>query len=1438
MAENLGYELQLSIAEALKALDQIPKYASKILGQVEKETSEKIANAVNKGFSGGKSGGKSTTIKLDADDRQLKSKLKSLENAMIGLRATTNVDLFGPFRKQFDELIREIGGRSNFLKNSPLFGSTGVGDVAVLQERVKLMRQAFQLQSQVAAQQERYSAALRQQQSGAGAGAPSERSNVANIGRFEAVSQALERLKSRFPAVAAEVEKLQASMQKLDSTKFTVNQASGFRQQAKDLQDAAKAGESYEKAVQRAKDAVDNLTKNLQARKGFDGSSPLFSGQDDAAVAAAAKRAADKIDKIRRDSANTGIAEAKRQTDRILAEYRRETQGLLTQQLVKDQDRAKASGRQSLAFSQLFQVQQAFEDFAVAGVRGAGNNIALLLSQMGTLGAVGLGAITAITAGWIAYNYILGESNDSLDEQLEKLDRIRDRRLTDQSERATPKFVDAEGLEKIRSEVQEAQSLAKARSDELVMLQRIQRLRQDARDQDTFAKFNPFTQEENYAKARELRAEATKLEETLRKVGVVGIGDGILDFFVEGNLGKAIEKTGKELEKVEDAARKAEDALTRALDPRVQVAGLAKNAAKELTGELEKQRDILQDIISKEVQRLDTIRRSKQESQFQFQDAQAQGQLGVRNNTIDRQAQEVIERERVAVQRYIRQKYGTFEGINPFWEQLRQREEQAAQQYLQFFERSVGRAAEREKAAAQERFVALNRRNLAQRADNALGGANEAAQNGQYAQANRLLDDRIKILTQLRDLQLQQASTRQTAFDKRGEQFANEQLKAAEGTQKLIDDAFSLQEKLSAKAQGQALADLAQINTSLTEVKGIKTEISNLNMINPADLERAKELIGILRGVKQAKDAIGRGQDIAAQPGAIPPAFPKPDPIGDAARERGIGLPNAGPIQAPPAIPELDKAANDARKRADALAKTAEAEAEGQKRAAQALKDRRKAINEKKAAIAGGRLVPDGQGGVAPRDMGIDGLGPEEEIIGDDRGRNEDTGKTPRQLKEERAARYNKFNQEYPVQSPFDDDAPKFENPNERLKAHNEWSAKKAKAFEAEEAKRKAELESRDPLNNRPRNPQVEALREDERKAQEARRKEIFDRNQKFANRERNPEVAKLQDAGQEAKTLEAAQEARDARGKKRLSLLDQTKQDIARKEAAAAKEKADGEARADEAAKQRQKARADENKRLKDLGLFDPNAARAKAPATTLAEDREIERKAREAGKGTTAGDRFDALKYREELQRKRDGSDNNAGGSLSKLRDRLKGGDQGVLDNAALQKQAEEAARAAQEKARAGATSMSTPGDVEALNAAAAAAERVAQAKAAAAAIPLAGGGLPNVPIASPGTPGRASGGPVLGGGSYMVGERGPEMFTPRGSGNITNATRTAGALSSAGSYGTTAGFSTSVTSDNSTSVGSVTVNNFGAGTSGPDLMRAIKQRQKSQRIFRGRV
>jgi hypothetical protein len=38
------------------------------------------------------------------------------------------------------------------------------------------------------------------------------------------------------------------------------------------------------------------------------------------------------------------------------------------------------------------------------------------------------------------------------------------------------------------------------------------------------------------------------------------------------------------------------------------------------------------------------------------------------------------------------------------------------------------------------------------------------------------------------------------------------------------------------------------------------------------------------------------------------------------------------------------------------------------------------------------------------------------------------------------------------------------------------------------------------------------------------------------------------------------------------------------------------------------------------------------------------------------------------------------------------------------------------------------------------------------------------------SPARGARANGGPVMGGGTYLVGERGPELFTPGTSGNIT--------------------------------------------------------------------
>ena len=51
-------------------------------------------------------------------------------------------------------------------------------------------------------------------------------------------------------------------------------------------------------------------------------------------------------------------------------------------------------------------------------------------------------------------------------------------------------------------------------------------------------------------------------------------------------------------------------------------------------------------------------------------------------------------------------------------------------------------------------------------------------------------------------------------------------------------------------------------------------------------------------------------------------------------------------------------------------------------------------------------------------------------------------------------------------------------------------------------------------------------------------------------------------------------------------------------------------------------------------------------------------------------------------------------------------------------------------------------------------------------------AGGGDQLKGVIAPGTIGgrRAAGGPVSGGSSYLVGERGPEIFTPMSSGNIT--------------------------------------------------------------------
>jgi len=48
------------------------------------------------------------------------------------------------------------------------------------------------------------------------------------------------------------------------------------------------------------------------------------------------------------------------------------------------------------------------------------------------------------------------------------------------------------------------------------------------------------------------------------------------------------------------------------------------------------------------------------------------------------------------------------------------------------------------------------------------------------------------------------------------------------------------------------------------------------------------------------------------------------------------------------------------------------------------------------------------------------------------------------------------------------------------------------------------------------------------------------------------------------------------------------------------------------------------------------------------------------------------------------------------------------------------------------------------------------------------------------------RAGGGPVMGGGSYLVGEQGPELFTPSTSGNISTASQTAGMMGGVNVYG----------------------------------------------------
>jgi TP901 family phage tail tape measure protein len=83
------------------------------------------------------------------------------------------------------------------------------------------------------------------------------------------------------------------------------------------------------------------------------------------------------------------------------------------------------------------------------------------------------------------------------------------------------------------------------------------------------------------------------------------------------------------------------------------------------------------------------------------------------------------------------------------------------------------------------------------------------------------------------------------------------------------------------------------------------------------------------------------------------------------------------------------------------------------------------------------------------------------------------------------------------------------------------------------------------------------------------------------------------------------------------------------------------------------------------------------------------------------------------------------------------------------------------------------------------------------------------------SPSGGGRATGGSVMGGTSYMVGERGPEMFVPRMSGSIVPNHRLGGGG------------------------GNITINvNAGVGTNGPEVGRAIVAEIKKYERSSGRV
>lgn len=353
--------------------------------------------------------------------------------------------------------------------------------------------------------------------------------------------------------------------------------------------------------------------------------------------------------------------------------------------------------------------------------------------------------------------------------------------------------------------------------------------------------------------------------EDLEQQHIIAVDRGDLE--LAEDIEKRILDLQKEITKeTEDAAAAARIAVD-VRRPLVESLEEIVEKEKEAREEIEDQIKLTKERIAQENEKLMLLREQQEEAKAQFQS----NLFGAKNTIVGQQAdalREGVTDQFADMRRQLEAAMHAEQFVfRPFAEKdFVLQAQQAAMRRIDAMERAALRAIDRKEKELTNRLRTEREGQLGGRAERLQQLARDAANKGEIARAEHLTERAQEALDQLQDFQLGQVGQGTVADSQAALQRAQE-------TEQKIQQSFDLQAQLAEQRRAADEAGLQQLEAQMNNIDAVKMRIESRQAVSALDLQRANQLLQILRDALNVKERLAGGQagaDSVAGPAGVP----------------------------------------------------------------------------------------------------------------------------------------------------------------------------------------------------------------------------------------------------------------------------------------------------------------------------------------------------------------------------------------------------------------------------------------------------------------------------------------------------------------------------------------------------------------------------------------